>query len=98
MFRCRLLKVATPPLGLTLMVLPPLKVPGPVALTVTAVALVARLPNWSRTCTVTAGLMAKPAVVLVGCWRTAGWPAAAARMVKLFDEGPVRPVEAVAIE
>ena len=26
------------------------------------------LPNWSRTCTVTAGLMAVPAWVVVGCW------------------------------
>ena len=39
----------------------------PLAATLTAVVLLVRLLNWSRTWTVTAGLMAAPAVVLVGC-------------------------------
>src|SRR5260370_1125264 len=65
----RVLKVAVPPLAATVVV--PLSVPPPGLVPmarVTLAVLLVRLLNASRTCTVTAGLMAIPAVVVVGCW------------------------------
>src|SRR4051812_21309327 len=82
---CRLPKVARPPTALTVVVLVPVKAPGPVALTETLAVLAVRLPNWSRICTVTAGLMARPAVVVVGCCMNARWSAAAAVTLKLLE-------------
>jgi hypothetical protein len=39
--------------------------------TVTFAVLPVRLPNWSRSRTVTAGVIGWPATVLVGCWAMA---------------------------
>ena len=93
-FRIRLLKVATPPLTVTVVVLPAAKPPGPLAtasVTWSLLSLVARLPKWSKTLTVTAGLMATPATVVLGCTPKARWSAAAGVTVKLLEAGPVRP-------
>src|SRR5437667_37268 len=66
----RLLKMATPLLAAT--VTPPPRVPPPGLLlrarVTLEVSLLTRLLNVSSTCTVTAGLMAWPAVALDGCW------------------------------
>ena len=51
-----MLKVAVPATAATVTVLVPVKLPGPLAATVTLAVLVVRLLNWSRICTVTAGL------------------------------------------
>ena len=71
MLRTRLLNVASPdPFVVALVVELPVKGPGPVATVMFTVApeSATALPYWSWTCTVTAGLMAVPAVVVVGCW------------------------------
>ena len=54
------------------------------------VSLVTRLPNWSSTCTVTAGLIGTPATVLVGCTPKARWSAAAGVMLKVLEVAPLR--------
>src|SRR5205085_2922870 len=53
-------------------------------------SLVARLPNLSNSLTVTAGLMATPATVLLGWWAKARLAAAAALMVKLDRKSVVK--------
>ena len=58
----------------------PLRVPPPFKLRLT-VAPGTLLPKLSATCTFTAGLMAAPAVVSLGCcWKT-NWMGAEAEMV-----------------
>src|SRR5437899_483456 len=94
MFRCRLLKVATPFTAGVLTVLAAVKALGPVALTLTVALLAATLPNWSTTSTTTAGLMAAVAVVVVGCWPKARWLAVVARLVRLNEAGVATPVAA----
>src|SRR5262249_32855503 len=88
----------TPATATTGVVRRPGQAPGALALTVTGGVLVVRLLKASRTCTVTAGLMAAPAVVLVGCCPKARWSAAAAVTVKVFEVAPVRPEEAALME
>ena len=66
---CRLPKEATPALAVTVAVLPPVKLPGPLAMptfTWSVLSVVTRLPNWSSILTVTAGTRAAPAVAFVG--------------------------------
>ena len=75
-------KVAVPLTAATDVVLVPESVPPPLIVTV-AVLLVA-LPNWSRICTVTAGLIALPAAVAVGCCRKASLLAVPAVTLKLL--------------
>ena len=65
--------------------------------TVSVLSLVTRLPNWSSILTVTAGVMAAPAVVLLGCTPKTSWLAAAGVTVKLLEAGPVRPPLAVSL-
>ena len=66
--------VAIPPTAAWLSV--PARVAGPVR-AIVEVSPVTRLLNWSRTRTVTAGAIATPATVVVGCWTKARWSAAA---------------------
>src|SRR5438477_82138 len=54
------------------------------------VSLVTRLLNWSSTCTVSAGLMAAPATVVLGCTPKPRWSAAAAVMLKKAEVPPPR--------
>jgi hypothetical protein len=65
----KLLKVATPFTAFTGVV--PLKVPElgfvPIVIAIGAELVVTRLVNASTTCTVTAGVIAEPAFVVVGC-------------------------------
>ena len=71
-----MLKVATPALEVIVTVLPPLNAPGPLVIpTVTwsVLSVVTTLPNGSSILTVTAGLMATPAFVSVGCWPKTNW-------------------------
>ena len=61
-----------PPFAVTVVVLPLAKAPpvGPEAieiLTGSELSAVSMLPNWSNNSTCTAGTMAMPAVVLLGC-------------------------------
>src|ERR1044072_9411754 len=89
----RLLTVATPLTAATVVV--PLRVPlaglVPMASETLAVGLTTLLPAYSS-CTVTAGLLARPAVVLLGCCTKARWVAATTRMLKALEVAPVRPV------
>src|SRR5262245_20820056 len=87
----RLLKVATPLTAATVVV--PLRVPPPGLVPramVTLAVLPVRLLNWSRICTVTAGLMDTPATVFVGCCKNARWSAAAAVMLKAAEVARAR--------
>jgi hypothetical protein len=60
--------VATPPDAAAVNVDPLLRVPPVlIAIVTVEVSVVTRLPLASSTCTVTAGLIALPAVVVVGC-------------------------------
>src|SRR5580700_8862377 len=86
----RLLKVARPPaLVVALVVEPPVKAPGPLATLIVTVAPLSAtaLPNVSSTWTVGAGLIALPAVVVVGCWTKATLEAPAAWTLKVFEFG-----------
>src|SRR5438874_338460 len=90
----RVEKVATPPTAATVVVLPPVNPPGPVAtVMVTPIGEpVTGLPNPSSTRTAGAGEMAAPAVVAVGCWvntRLAGVPGV---MSNAFDVALARPL------
>jgi hypothetical protein len=69
--------VATPFTAATLNVDPPLKTP-PLLIAIATVeeSVVTTLPLASCTCTVIAGLIALPAVVVDGCWRNASFVAA----------------------
>ena len=61
--------MATPPLTVTVVVLPLAKPPGPLAtasVTLSLLSLLAKLPNWSNTFAVTAGPITTPAVVPLG--------------------------------
>ena len=93
-FRCRLLNVAMPLLTVTVVVLLPVRLPGPLAtatVTWSVLSVLNTWPNWSRISTVTAGLMAAPAVVLVGCCtKTREVAGAIAVTTKLLEAGPVR--------
>ena len=75
-------KVAKPFAAATEVVLAPAIVPPP--LMVTVAVLLVGLPNWSWIWTVTAGLIALPAVVVVGCWTKANLLAAVAVTLKLL--------------
>ena len=72
MLRTRLLKVATPLLAVTVVVLPPVKPPGPLAMPTVTFGAVAGddVAELVHTCTVTAGLIDTPAVAAVGCCET----------------------------
>src|SRR5262245_26882994 len=88
----RVLKVAMPPDAAT--VVGPLGVPPPGLLprpTVTFdVSGVPRLPYWSSTSTVTAGLIATAATAVPGWRTTARWSAAAGVMLKAPEVAPPR--------
>ena len=89
----RSLKVAMPAAAATVVV--PLKAPPPGLVPipmVTLALLVVRFPNASTICTVTAGLIATPAVALLGCCRNASALAPAAMMLNPVEVAPVRPV------
>ena len=97
MLRTRLLNVASPdPFVVALVVELPVKGPGPVATVMFTVApeSATALPYWSWTCTVTAGLMAVPAVVVVGCWTKLSLLAPAGFTVKVPEVPAVRGDEA----
>src|SRR5579862_4331484 len=85
--------VATPVEALCVTV--PLSVPlpgfAPMA-TFTDAVLFVRFPNWSSIWTVTAGVIAKPAWVVVGCCAKASLFGDPALTVKLLLVAPVRPV------
>ncbi len=92
MSKISLLKVATPPLAVAVKVLPLAKPPDPIAIFSVTLSLLSpfkRLPKRSSTYTVTAGLMATPAVVTLGGTPKARWFAAAGTTVKLTETGPV---------
>lgn len=56
------------------------------------------MPNWSSIWTVTAGVMERPALVVVGCWPKTSWVAAAGVMLKVLLVAPVSPeLEAVTV-
>src|SRR5262249_43390303 len=94
----RVEKVATPATAATVAV--PLRVPPPglvpMATVTLDVVVVTMLLKASSTATVTAGLMAAPAAVFVGCCTKARWVAAAAVMLKAVEVAPVRAVSAAA--
>src|SRR5580658_2499834 len=86
----RLEKVARPAaLVVVLVVEPPVKAPGPLATVIVTVAPLSAtgLPKVSSTWTVGPGLMAMPAVVVVGCWTNTTLEAAAGFTVKVFEFG-----------
>src|SRR5215467_10655056 len=89
----RSLDVATPLTAATVVV--PLRVPPaglvPMARETLTLELTRLLPA-SSSSTVTAGVMAWAAAVLVGCCRKARWVAADAVMLKALEVAPVRPV------
>ena len=81
----RLLNVAVPADAATVFV--PLSVPPPGFVpiaTVTDADEFATLPNWSCSCTVTAGLIDAPAVALVGCCPITSFAAAAGFTVSIW--------------
>jgi len=75
--------VATPATAATEVV--PLRMPLLGASATVEVSPVTRLLNWSRTRTVTAGVMATPATVVVGSTPKTRWLAAAGVMSKLVE-------------
>src|SRR3954463_16542117 len=86
----RLGKVATPPTAATVVVPDSVPPPGlaPMATVMLAVELVTVLPNASCTDTCTAGLIAAPAVSLVGCAVNATFDAAAGVMLNAEELAP----------
>src|SRR5262245_50075350 len=88
----RLENVATPPTAATVVVPDSVPPPGlkPMATVMLAVELVTVFPNVSCTATCTAGLIAAPAVVLVGCTVKASREAPAGLMVNAVEVAPVK--------
>src|SRR5262249_46824520 len=78
--------------GVPLRVPPPGLVPASTALL--GFSVVTTLLKASSTATVTAGLMAAPAAVFVGCCTKARWVAAAAVMLKAAEVAAVRAASA----
>src|SRR5512138_413844 len=89
----RLENVATPPLVVTVEVPDSVPPPGlvPIATVMLAVEVVTVLLNWSCTVTWTAGVIAAPAVVLLGCTVKASLEAAAWLMLNAAEVAPVSP-------
>src|SRR3954464_15523303 len=87
----RLENVATPPTADTVTVPDSVPPPGlvPMATVMLALELVTVLPNVSCTATCTAGLIAAPAVVVVGCAVKANRDAAAGLMLNAVEVAPV---------
>src|SRR5688572_18085890 len=92
----RLEKVATPPTADTVVVPDSVPPPGlvPIATVMLAVELVTVFPNASCTVTCTAGLIAAPAVALVGCTEKASRFAAAGVMLNAAEVAPVSGADA----
>src|SRR3954469_2187794 len=92
----RLENAATPAVADTVVVPDSVPPPGlvPMATVTLAVELVAVLPNASCTVTCTVGLMALPAVALVGCTVKATLDAAAGLMLNTDEVAPVSAPEA----
>src|SRR5262249_44788749 len=88
----RVEKVATPATAATLVVPPSVPPPGlvPMAMATVAVEVVTVFPNASCTSTATAGEMAAPTAVLLGCWANASRLAAPAVMLKGFEVAEMR--------
>src|ERR1051325_1187818 len=88
----RLEKVATPPDAATVAVPESTPPEGlvPMARVTLSVAVVTRFPcaSWMDTCT--AGVIAAPAVVLLGCTENASFAAAPAAMLNALLAAPVR--------
>src|SRR5512140_1279100 len=89
-------KMAAPPAAATVVVPPSVPPHGllPIANVMLAVELVTVFPNASCTVTCTAGLIATPAVVLVGCTVKASLVAAAGLMLNAEEVAPVSPLDA----
>src|SRR4051812_23665227 len=87
----RLEKVATPLVAATVVVPESVPPPGlvPIVAVMLAVEVVTVLPNASCTVTCTAGLIATPAVALVGWTLKASLEAAAGLMVNAAEVAPV---------
>src|SRR5262245_52598419 len=92
----RVEKAATPLTADTVVVPDSVPPPGlvPMATVMLAVELVTVLPNASCTATCTAGLIATPAVALVGCAITATLSGAAGEMLKAAEVAGVSAPEA----
>src|SRR5687767_9877202 len=92
----RLEKLATPALADTVVVPDSVPPPGlvPIATVTLAVELVTVFPNASCTVTCTAGLIATPAVALVGCTGKASRFAAAGLTLNAVLDAPVSAPEA----
>src|SRR5687768_6983346 len=92
----RLEKVATPPTADTVVVPDSVPPPGlvPIATVMLAVELVTVFPNASCTVTCTAGLIAAPAVALVGCTEKASRFAAAGLTLNAVLDAPLSAPEA----
>src|SRR6185295_9867890 len=92
----RLENVATPDDAATVAVPDSVPPPGlvPIATVTFADELVTVLPNASCTVTCTAGLIAAPAVALVGCTVKATRFAAAGLMLNAAETAPVSPADA----
>src|SRR4051794_29170523 len=92
----RLEKVATPALADTVVVPDSVPPPGlvPIATVMLAVEPVTVFPNASCTATCIAGLIATPAVAVVGCRVKASLDAAAGLMLKAALPAPVSAPEA----
>src|SRR5436189_3460232 len=94
MFRLKVENVATPLAAATVLV--PARVPlaglVPIATVMLVVAVVTVLPwaSWTDTCT--AGVIAGPAAVLLGCTVKASFAAAPTLMLNALLVAPVRPV------
>src|SRR2546423_731921 len=90
----RFAKVATPLTAATVVV--PARVPlaglGPVATVMLVVAVVTEMTWASWTATCTAGVIAAPAAVLLGCTVKASFAAAPTLMLNTLLVAPVRPV------
>src|SRR3954468_4022829 len=92
----RLEKVATPPTADTVVVPDSVPPPGlaPIATVMLAVELVTVLPNASCTATCTAGLIAAPALALVGCTVNATLVATSGLMLNAVDVAPASGADA----
>ena len=75
-------------------VVDPLRVPVPVVSkrVIETPAVVTSLPEPSRNCTVTFGLIIVPAVAFDGCWEKNSWEALLAEIVNVLLTAEVRPV------
>src|SRR3954470_4075777 len=92
----RVAKLATPLTADTVVVPDSVPPPGlvPMATVMLAEELVTVLPNASCTATCTAGLIAAPAMALVGCAMNATLSGAAGEMLKAAEVAPVSAPEA----